>query len=366
MGRSEQPVCACQRMSFKGLIGMACLALLGPVKGFVAPTLPTGTAARAVARGRGTVRMVAMEPRQVRGESRQGRKPLLTASDLPGDWAGSLLESQDSLTYMPFMEWAANMLGTQLDMTRVEVAEKLSYAESVHPSRPGRIASVCFQSPEIRKARMTYFDAGPAVQVFNMVIYPDPSLDVPLLGVDLISFGDKNLAGIDFQPLYDGDEEYNSKYVQQMVPIKAKYPELGQKISQRYYESSKVCCAVPQHKSPSQLVRLISGSWFTHPPSSCSSCPNSSSQRPCFLPATRTQRSSPPSSSTLSRTTSAPTSARSRAPAGSTHHLTSKLCWKDTRRMTSTTVSVTLLTACSTSTLVRTGLKASLRTFCLT
>lgn len=62
-----------------------------------------------------------------------------------------------------------------------------------------------FASPEVRKVRLTYFDAGDKVQVLNAVIYPHPSLDMPLLGIDLISFGGKHLAGIDFQPLYDDD-----------------------------------------------------------------------------------------------------------------------------------------------------------------
>ncbi len=67
-----------------------------------------------------------------------------------------------------------------------------------------------FASPEVRKVRLTYFDAGDKVQVLNAVIYPDPSLDMPLLGIDLISFGGKHLAGIDFQPLFD-DEACRSR-----------------------------------------------------------------------------------------------------------------------------------------------------------
>lgn len=63
-----------------------------------------------------------------------------------------------------------------------------------------------FASSEVRKVRLTYFDAGDKVQVLNAVIYPDTSLDLPLLGIDLISFGSKNLAGIDFQPLFDDEE----------------------------------------------------------------------------------------------------------------------------------------------------------------
>lgn len=68
-----------------------------------------------------------------------------------------------------------------------------------------------FTSPEVRKVRLTYFDAGSKVQVLNAVIYPDPSLDLPLLGIDLISFGGKHLMGIDFQPLFE-DEVCRSRY----------------------------------------------------------------------------------------------------------------------------------------------------------
>lgn len=69
-----------------------------------------------------------------------------------------------------------------------------------------------FASPEVRKVRLTYFDAGDKVQVLNAVIYPDVSLDLPLLGIDLISFGGKHLVGIDFQPLFE-DERCRSRQV---------------------------------------------------------------------------------------------------------------------------------------------------------
>lgn len=69
-----------------------------------------------------------------------------------------------------------------------------------------------FTSPEVRKVRLTYFDAGDKVQVLNAVIYPDTSLDFPLLGIDLISFGGKHLVGIDFQPLFE-DQRSRSRSV---------------------------------------------------------------------------------------------------------------------------------------------------------
>lgn len=62
-----------------------------------------------------------------------------------------------------------------------------------------------FTSPQVRKVRLTYFDAGDKVQVLNAVVYPDSSLDFPLMGIDLISFGDKHLAGVDVQPLFEDE-----------------------------------------------------------------------------------------------------------------------------------------------------------------
>ncbi|CAM9375459.1 unnamed protein product, partial [Hapterophycus canaliculatus] len=186
--------------------------------------------------------MVAMEPRvgvdlssETSTTVAPARPPGKEGPHLP--WTGSMAGPEFPLTYMPFMEHLLNVLARSFgDMTALPLADKLAFVEN--PDKKARMLSMSFASPEVRKVRLTYFDAGDKVQVLNAVIYPDPSLDMPLLGIDLISFGGKHLAGIDFQPLYD-DDSCRGRYTDKLTPIKAKYPEFAQKMSPRFYDSAR-------------------------------------------------------------------------------------------------------------------------------
>ena len=61
---------------------------------------------------------------------------------------------------------------------------------------------------------MTYFDAGSKVQVFNSLWYPRYHLDAPVLGVDLMCFGNRAvLAVVDCQPLGGRSSSSNSGYL---------------------------------------------------------------------------------------------------------------------------------------------------------
>jgi 15,16-dihydrobiliverdin:ferredoxin oxidoreductase len=136
------------------------------------------------------------------------------------------------------MDWSLEHLMKEFDLEPTPMDRELALKHSTHPSKPGRIVSLTFNSSLIRKVRLTYFDAGSAVQVFNMVVYPDPSIDAPILGVDLIAFNKKHLAGIDFQPLYN-DPIYLDKYTKSLASIKSRYSELNQKMSSRFYDSAQ-------------------------------------------------------------------------------------------------------------------------------
>jgi 15,16-dihydrobiliverdin:ferredoxin oxidoreductase len=72
--------------------------------------------------------------------------------------------------------------------------------------------------------RLTYFDAGDNVQVYNSLWYPNFEYDLPMLGIDLISLGKSRvLSVIDFQPLHP-TEEYSEKYISHLSEIRNKYP----------------------------------------------------------------------------------------------------------------------------------------------
>ena len=115
----------------------------------------------------------------------------------PG-WTESV-DPAAKLLYMPFLE------------TQLKILEKIGAVERPHAVRPdlrlgvkprrsdddakgaARVGSRVFEVPgTFRRVRMTYFDGGQALQVFNSLWYPTFNRpDAPLLGVDLLRFGPK-------------------------------------------------------------------------------------------------------------------------------------------------------------------------------
>eukprot|EP00611_Tribonema_gayanum_P016923 TRINITY_DN2940_c0_g1_i1.p1 TRINITY_DN2940_c0_g1~~TRINITY_DN2940_c0_g1_i1.p1 ORF type:complete len:394 (-),score=99.99 TRINITY_DN2940_c0_g1_i1:356-1537(-) len=188
----------------------------------------------------GALTMVATEvrPAAVSAARQEQQQQDAASAEAFLPWIESCAGAEHPLLYMPFMDYSLEQLVSQIELQPTPMDEEMALQHSLHPAKPGRIASLLFNGPSIRKARLTYFDAGPAVQVFNMVVYPDPSIDAPILGVDLIAFGKKHLAGIDFQPLH-ADAGYADRYLSTLGDIKARYPDLSQTMSARFYDSAR-------------------------------------------------------------------------------------------------------------------------------
>jgi 15,16-dihydrobiliverdin:ferredoxin oxidoreductase len=104
---------------------------------------------------------------------------------------------------------------------------------------PATIQSWCYQCPALRKIRYTYIDAGESAQIFNSVIYPSHHYDLPLLGVDFLSFGKvKNLIVLDFQPLFQ-DEFYQQQYIAPLRSLHHAYPDLAQGLEMKFYDANQ-------------------------------------------------------------------------------------------------------------------------------
>ncbi len=130
----------------------------------------------------------------------------------------------------------------QLDMMKSMGMEEDSLAEEfvyrTSTVKKAQIGNMCFHNDKFRKVRMTYFDAGDNVQVFNSLWYPSFEYDMPLLGMDLISLGKgRILSVIDFQPLHP-TPEYSSKYISHLTPIRNKYPDLQGTLSGKIYDDT--------------------------------------------------------------------------------------------------------------------------------
>lgn len=158
------------------------------------------------------------------------------AAKLP--WQSTIAEDDSKLLFMPFVEHQLDVMKAQVSgVEDVPFEQSLSYQSS--DRRPARIESWLWKSDTFRKIRATYIDAGINAQVFNSVWYPSPEYDLPLLGIDFLSFGKKKvLCVLDFQPLVQ-DPEYLKKYCEPMAPVKMQYEGLSGSMSSRFYDEAQ-------------------------------------------------------------------------------------------------------------------------------
>lgn len=158
------------------------------------------------------------------------------AAALP--WEKSIAGDEFELLFMPFIEHQMAVMRAEVPGTEdLPFEEALSFQSST--KRPARIESWLWKSQHFRKIRATYIDAGIQAQVFNSVWYPSPEYDLPLLGIDFLSFGKKKvLCVLDFQPLSQ-DPAYLAKYCEPIAYIKAKYEGLAGSMSARFYDEAQ-------------------------------------------------------------------------------------------------------------------------------
>jgi 15,16-dihydrobiliverdin:ferredoxin oxidoreductase len=141
--------------------------------------------------------------------------------------------------YKPFLEFLEKELFRRFDLQNRAIPSGLELNVSDRGRHPATIRSWCHQCQELRKIRYTYIDAGEASQIFNSVIYPSHRYDLPLLGIDFLSFGKvKNLIVLDFQPLFQ-NADYQRKYIEPLKFLHDKYPDLSQNLEMKFYDANQ-------------------------------------------------------------------------------------------------------------------------------
>lgn len=141
--------------------------------------------------------------------------------------------------YKPFLEHLEQTLLAKFDLQSRPIPHGLDYQVSDRGRHPATLHSWCYQCPELRKIRYTYIDAGASAQIFNSVIYPGHQYDLPLLGIDFLSFGQvKNLIVMDFQPLFQ-NPSYLAKYIYPLKSLHDRYPDLAQNLEMKFYDANQ-------------------------------------------------------------------------------------------------------------------------------
>ncbi len=97
-----------------------------------------------------------------------------------------------------------------------------------------------FETPGFRKWRITKLDGGEKIQVFNTVAYPIHNCEQPILGADILWFGNsqKLLTVLDYQPLIQ-NKEYLQEYCSQLKVLKNKFSEFDNTKMKKIYDSNK-------------------------------------------------------------------------------------------------------------------------------
>jgi 15,16-dihydrobiliverdin:ferredoxin oxidoreductase len=141
--------------------------------------------------------------------------------------------------YQPFLNHLEQSLFQRFDLQSRLIPAGLEAQVSERGKNPATIKSWCYECPEFRKIRYTYIDAGASAQIFNCVIYPSHNSELPLLGIDFLSFGQvKNLIVMDFQPLFQ-DEAYLTKYIHPLKKLHEQYPDLAQNLEMKFYDANQ-------------------------------------------------------------------------------------------------------------------------------
>lgn len=141
--------------------------------------------------------------------------------------------------YKPFLEHLEASLREQFNLRSRPIPDGLERRVSERGRCPATIQSWCYQCPELRKIRYTYIDAGKTSQIFNSVVYPNHQFELPLLGIDFLSFGQvKNLIVMDFQPLFQ-DDAYLEKYIFPLKALHDRYPDLCQGLEMKFYDANQ-------------------------------------------------------------------------------------------------------------------------------
>jgi 15,16-dihydrobiliverdin:ferredoxin oxidoreductase len=141
--------------------------------------------------------------------------------------------------YRPFLEYLEKEVFQRFELQSSPIPPGLERQVSDRGKHPATIQSWCYRCKELRKIRYTYIDGGEAAQVFNSVIYPNHCYDIPLLGIDLLSFGKKKiLVVLDFQPLFR-DADYQQKYIEPMRKIRDHYNDLAQNLEMKFYDANQ-------------------------------------------------------------------------------------------------------------------------------
>ena len=126
----------------------------------------------------------------------------------------------------------------KLNAKRIDIPKEFDFYQSEDENYI--INNWQYQTSNFRKWRITKLDGGEKIQVFNTVAYPIFKYEIPILGADILWFGNsqKLLTVLDYQPLIQ-EKEYVRKYCSKLNFITNQYPEFNNTKMKNIYDANK-------------------------------------------------------------------------------------------------------------------------------
>jgi phycoerythrobilin:ferredoxin oxidoreductase len=128
--------------------------------------------------------------------------------------------------YQPFLDYAIPLLRERLDLAPYPIPAGFERKECITGKGKKEqlvvTTSYAFQSPKLRQIRAAHVEGGDALQVLNLVIFPQINYDLPFFGADLVTLPGGHLIALDMQPLFH-DAAYQKQYSEPILPIFNKY-----------------------------------------------------------------------------------------------------------------------------------------------
>lgn len=127
-------------------------------------------------------------------------------------------------------EYTITTLKRRFDVRELPVEPQFAHKVGMVRGVPLTMTNIAFETDTLRKVRITYMDAGDAVQILTTMAFPRPSTDLPIFGADMLGFrGQPHLIVIDHQPLYLDNAAYIERYGTPLKDIHARYAHLPRK-----------------------------------------------------------------------------------------------------------------------------------------
>ena len=128
--------------------------------------------------------------------------------------------------YQPFLDYAIALLKNRLELQSYPIPAGFESKSAVVGKGKNQeevlTTSYGYQTAKLRQIRAAHVQGGAALQVLNLVIFPQLNYDLPFFGADLVTLPGGHLIALDMQPLFH-DSSYREKYTDPVLPIFESY-----------------------------------------------------------------------------------------------------------------------------------------------